>query len=107
LQENDQEFRAYFLCITRIAITHSHFQIDKLRDYSRDREVHLYALQRSAAASYLNSSCSLFIGKLNEPETQSGRASDIHNCPIGNIHGDHQNYCAERFQGKDIKLSGH
>lgn len=54
----------------------------------------------------LDSPCSLFIGKLNEPETQSGRASDIHNCLIGNIREDHWNYRAERFQGKDVKLSG-
>lgn len=65
-------------------------------------------LQRSATAIIpLNSPCSLFIGKLNEPETQSGRASGIHNCLIGNIREDHRNYRAERFQGKDVKLSGH
>lgn len=63
------------------------------------------ATERDCIVS-LNSPCSLFIGKLNEPETQSGRASDIHNCPIGNIREDRWNYRAERFQGKDLKLSG-
>jgi hypothetical protein len=84
-------------------IIHFQFEIDELRDGFRGQEVrhgHLYDLQRNSCIMPLNSPCSLFIGKLNEPETQSGRASDIHNCPIGNIRKDHQNYRAERFQGR-------
>jgi len=44
-----------------------------------------------------NSSCSLFIGKLNEPETRN-RTSDTYNCPIGNIREDYRNY--RTFPGK-------